>query len=119
VPAEGLNTGRSMSSFAGQDVTAVAQPHDEGTILRVGGGLAKGGSPFGGGSQMFAWGELGRVVNRFYDAFEQALPTVDEPTSQQVGGVSAADEIARLAELHEKGALTDAEFSSAKRRLLS
>jgi len=38
--------------------------------------------------------------------------------SGQAGGVSIPDQLNRLNALHEQGALTDAEFSSAKAKLL-
>jgi uncharacterized protein (DUF58 family) len=38
---------------------------------------------------------------------------------EQAGSASAADELGKLAELKEKGALSDAEFESAKAKLLA
>ena len=38
---------------------------------------------------------------------------------QSVAGTSTADELSKLAELKEKGVITDAEFDAQKTRLLS
>src|SRR5690554_1327043 len=47
-----FNTGRSMSSWAGQDLTVTLAPDGSGTRMTLGGSLGKGGNPFGGGSQL-------------------------------------------------------------------
>ena len=43
----------------------------------------------------------------------------DRPENGKNGGISIADELKKLVELKESGALTDAEFQAAKQRLLS
>lgn len=117
-----FNTGMSMRSWAGQDVTAMAvSDGPDRTKLIVGGGIAKGGIPFGGGSQVASWGELGKVTRTFYEAFERILPNVEEPPKDAPpeAGSMVSEEIANLAKLHREGALSDEEFSAAKARLLS
>lgn len=63
-----FNTGRSMSTFAGQDLTAtLIQEAPDRTRMVIGGSLATRGSPFGGGSQIVAWGEKDRLIERVLD----------------------------------------------------
>ncbi len=38
---------------------------------------------------------------------------------QTTGGASAADEVSKLADLHAKGVITDAEFEAQKAKILS
>ncbi len=45
---------------------------------------------------------------------QEAQAQFDDYVRQTTGGSSAADQLAKLAELHDKGKLTDAEFASAK-----
>lgn len=73
-----FNTGRSMSSWAGQDLTMVLGGRQgyQGTVMTMGGSLGKGGNPFGGGSQAFAWGEKGRLIDLFAATVKQVLPSV-------------------------------------------
>ena len=52
----------------------------------------------------------------------QAISNADEMQRayfQKIAGTSSADELAKLAELKEKGVLTDAEFEAQKAKLLS
>jgi len=54
-------------------------------------------------------------------AYDQAQATPYAPAPPEDAGPSAGDieEIKKLAELHDSGALTDEEFSSAKAKLLA
>ncbi len=45
----------------------------------MGGSLAKGGNPFGGGSQVGAWGEKGRVIGEYADKVAELVPKIAEP----------------------------------------
>lgn len=113
-----FNTGRSMSSWNGQDLSASFFADGTGTRVVVGGSLAKQNNPFGGG-QAFAWGEKGRLAEQFLAQLRSVLPTIPETATAPVagaGGVTA--ELAQLAQMREAGHLTDAEFQAAKRRLL-
>lgn len=114
-----FNTGRSMSSWGGQDLSLALTAAGSETTVTMGGALARGGMP-GGGSQLFAWGEKGRLIEEFLDALHETLPSIPEPEVAPVpsaGGVAA--ELARLAELHTSGALTDEEFAAAKAKALA
>lgn len=55
-------------------------------------------------------------------AFEQLqgalLAAISARSSSPAGGISAADEIEKLAALRDRGVLTDEEFSAKKRQLL-
>lgn len=115
-----FNTGRSMSSWAGQDLsmTLVADGSD-GTMMSMGGSLGKGGNPFGGG-QAFAWGEKGRLIDKFAGTVREILPRIPERAAPQPSpaGSSVADELAKLASLRDSGVITDAEFAAHKAKLL-
>jgi hypothetical protein len=114
-----FNTGRSMSSWAGQDLSMILAESDTGTRMSMGGSLGKGGNPFAGG-QAFAWGEKGRLINKFAETVAQILPTIPEktPKAKAAPAVSVADEIAKLAALRDSGALTADEFDAQKAKLL-
>jgi hypothetical protein len=119
-----FNTGRSMSSWHGQDLTVSLFPDGENTNAVVGGRLAKGGSALtGGGSQLFAWGEKDKLSTAFLQNIEKILPSIpavapsaDTATAQSG---SVAEEIKKLLALKDSGILTEAEFETAKRRLLN
>ena len=51
---------------------------------------------------------------------QQAAPQVPEPrTDQSAGGSDVLSQLTELVNMHDRGALTDEEFSAAKARLLS
>jgi len=120
-----FNTGRSMSSWAGQDLSVTLTPSGQNCNMTLGGSLGKGGNPMGGGSQVFAWGEKGRLIQTFAAKVNALLPSVSEPTNPTTAPAATpptgdlVEQIERLAALHASGALTDAEFQNAKSRLLS
>lgn len=113
-----FNTGRSMSSWAGQDLGMTLFDDGQRTIMSMGGSLGKGGNPFGGGSQVFAWGEKGRLIDQFAATVQEIVPSIPETSRPASGAISVADELAKLASLRDSGALTDDEFGAQKARLL-
>ncbi len=73
-PAAGtvtFNTGTSMSSFAGQDLTVrISDLGDGRSHVTVDGGIARRGlSSF----QVFSWGEKGRMVQAVLRRLDEAL----------------------------------------------
>ena len=87
--------------------------------MTMGGSLGKGGNPFGGGSQLGAWGEKGRLIDKFAVTVNQLLPQIAEPVkSIPANDADIAEQIERLVKLRDTGALSDDEFSTAKTRLL-
>jgi hypothetical protein len=70
-----FNTGRSMKSWAGQDLTATLMQVGGYTRVIVGGSIAEGGNPFGGG-QLVSWGEKDALSRKFLEALEANLPKV-------------------------------------------
>lgn len=68
-----FNTGKSMSSWAGQDVMAVAKTVGSGCSLTVNGYMAE--SRMG---QSFDWGETGRVLKKFTAKVRELVPAVVE-----------------------------------------
>ena len=118
-----FNTGRSMSSWHGQDLTVTLFAEADQTKAVVGGSIAKGGSALtGGGSQVFAWGEKDKLSKKFLGSVESILPHIPviTPAVRQttVSSTSVAGEIKSLLDLKEAGALTDEEFEAAKSKLL-
>ena len=113
-----FNTGRSMWSFAGQDLTATLIAAGRGSQLVMGGSLGKGR----GGSQVVSWGEKGRVIQKYADKVAELLPQIPEPkpapAAKPRATVSTADELAKLAQLRASGVLTPAEFEAQKAKLL-
>ena len=119
-----FNTGRSMSSWHGQDLTVSLFPDGENTNAVVGGRLANGGTALtGGGSQLFAWGEKDKLSTAFLQNVEKILPTIptvapSANTAKPQSG-SVAEEIKNLLALKEAGVLSDSEFEAAKTKLLN
>lgn len=75
-----FNTGRSMSSWAGQDVIAVAKTVGSGCSLTIDGYMAE--SRVG---QAFDWGETGRVLKKFAAKVRELLPGVVEADRRDPG----------------------------------
>ena len=128
-----FNTGRSMKTWGGQDLTASVLPSASGSRVVVGGSLGKGGSALtGGGAQLVGWGEKKELSLKFLGAVERILPTIPEtplatpppPPSQPSQAPppppqpSLAAQIKELKQLLDDGVLTAEEFESAKAKLL-
>lgn len=114
-----FNTGRSMKSWGGQDLSATVTTGSRGASLIMGGSLARGGGPMGGGSQLASWGEKGALIKKFAGAVAAALPSVPEPQQHRQPSGDLGSELAKLAELRSSGALTEDEFQAAKARLIT
>lgn len=86
-----FNTGMSMRSWAGQDMTVSVVPATGGGFLNpaplpgqsallVGGTRAQHGNPFGGGGgQITDWGEKGKITRTLVAEIQRVLPTMPEP----------------------------------------
>jgi hypothetical protein len=61
----------------------------------------------------------GGMRDRTIRAQAEAKEHFDQYVREQAGGSSPADELHKLADLREKGALSDVEFEQAKARLLA
>jgi hypothetical protein len=114
-----FNTGASMWSTAGQDMTATAVAVSPSASKLVVSGKT---APRGNEAQYLSWGERGRIAKglaaRVGGALGDAAPAAAEAPDASSNGSGFVSELARLAELHRVGALTDAEFTKAKQRLL-
>jgi hypothetical protein len=113
-----FNTGRSMKSWTGQDLSATAVPVTEtSTKIVVGGSLAVRGS---GPRQVVSWGEKANLSNKFLEQVRLVLPGTPAPpatgTAEQISG---AEELEKLATLRETGVLTEEEFQQQKARILA
>ena len=96
-----FNTGRSMKTWGGQDLTASLFDEGDSTLIVVGGSLGKGGSALtGGGSQLFAWGEKKTLSLKVLDTVEALLPSIAESSSATSSNdsqpSSSADELLKL-----------------------
>lgn len=117
-----FNTGMSLQSWAGQNMTLSIFPAGEGYSQVIGGGRRdQRGNPLGGGGQVVDFGEAKGILHKFFSALDAAFEVTPEPKDPAQDGRAAsstADELERLAELQAKGVLTDEEFQAAKAKLL-
>ncbi len=102
-----FNTGASIWSPAGQDMTVQALPlSPSSSKLVITGRTARKGKE----AQYGSWGERGRIAKGLATRVRSALG--------HSGDASAfVSELAKLSELHRCGDLTDDEFAHAKDRL--
>lgn len=117
-----FNSGRSMKSWSGQDMTATVLDAGAGKCRVVlGGATAMRGNPFGGGGQLITWGEKGDVANRFLQKLGAVVPQTPEPAPSHAPAAPAGlgSELQKLADLHKQGLLTPQQFEAAKAKLLS
>jgi hypothetical protein len=103
-----FNTGASIWTAAGQDMTATAMPlSPSSSKLVLSGRTAARGSE----SQYGSWGERGRIAKGLAARVRGALDDApDRP--------AFVAQLATLVNLHSAGELTDDEFAQAKHRLL-
>jgi hypothetical protein len=71
-----FNTGRSLKSFAGQDLQATVLDNGDGSRVIVGGTIARRGGM--GSGQQIAWGEKASLSKKFLAEVESVLPNVPE-----------------------------------------
>ncbi len=117
-----FGTGMSMRSWAGQNMTAsVFALGDSESKVVVGGKREQKGSPFGGGGQVFDWGEKGKITQKLLEHLDRVVPETPEPAVSSTASATAstADELQRLADLRARGVLTEEEFAAAKAKLLT
>jgi hypothetical protein len=114
-----FNTGMSWKSWAGQDMTASVFDESPGRArIVLGGRRAQRGNIFGGGGQVYDWGERGKITRTYFDRLDRVLPEIPVDPTPQRQGPTTSDELERLAELHTSGVLDDDEFKAAKAKLL-
>jgi hypothetical protein len=113
-----FNTGPSIWSAAGQDMTATAFPISQSASkLVVSGRTARRGEQ----AQYGSWGERGRIAKGLATRLRGTLPesttiTVTEH-DRETDSSAFVVELAILCELHRNGDITDDEFSESKQRL--
>ena len=71
-----FNTGRSIKSFAGQDLQATVLDNGDGSRVIVGGTIARRGGM--GSGQQIAWGEKAALSKKFLAEVKSVLPNVSE-----------------------------------------
>ena len=111
-----FNTGRSMKTWGGQDLTATVFSSGNGSKLVVGGSIAKNGNPFGG-NQLGSWGEKSALSKKFHDAVTGILPSV-KVSKASSNSAGMADELLKLKDLFDQGILSKSEFEAAKHKLI-
>jgi hypothetical protein len=110
-----FNTGASIWSTAGQDMTATALAvSPSSSKLVISGKTARRGKD----PQFGAWGERGRIAKGLAARVRRGLPGPESAGNEASHGSVLVAELEHLADLHRSGALTDAEFADAKRQLL-
>lgn len=60
-----VNTGISLRTWAGQDLTITVLAHGTGSRVTVGGTTAARGNPWSGGGQLTDWGERAKLSDDF------------------------------------------------------
>ena len=120
-----FNTGRSMSSWAGQDLTATIFDNGDSTRVVVGGSLATRGNPFGGGSQIASWGEKKKLSLRFLDEIPShiVIPSSPAPSAKSSSVETESDAgpielLQRLGELRDSGVITSEQFEAKRAEIL-
>jgi len=116
-----FRTGMSMKSWQGQEMTATvsSDPPNAAKIV-IGGKRVTRGAQL----QVYDWGEGKAIARKFLDRLTPVVAATPEPTSAARTSaaresVSIAEELKRIALLHEQGVLTDEEFAAAKAKLLT
>jgi hypothetical protein len=120
--ARSVSFSTPMSGFSwGASMSASVIPFPEGGLVRVNGAAKMQSKIRAGGAER-------KNITRLLDAVSQQLQTMltedpagaiqpkPMPTGQARGSI--ADELVKLAQLRDTGALTDAQFEAAKGRLL-
>jgi hypothetical protein len=114
-----FNTGPSMWSAAGQDMTATAFPTSSSSSkLVVTGKTARRGEQ----AQYGSWGERGRIAKGLATRVRGTLPESSSTVAvaerdRDTDSSAFVVELAILCELHRNGDITDDEFSDSKQRL--
>lgn len=113
-----------MSGFSwGASMSASVIPSPEGGLVRVTGAARVRTNVTAGGAERKNITRLLDALSHQLQAMLQQDPSgaISAPQTDatvHVSGHSVADQLGKLTELHNSGALTDAEFSAAKARLL-
>lgn len=120
-----FNTGRSMKSWAGQDMQLTVLERGSSSVVVIGGSLARRGGLASG--QQIAWGEKSALTKKILERIGELLPSIPEPiapaaapSAPQSAPASGdrLEALARLGQLKESGVLTDEEFQTEKQKLL-
>lgn len=87
-----FNTGMSMRSWAGQDMSvSVIEGQNGKNGVVVGGHRAQLAASFGGPPQVFDWGEKGKITRKFMESFIQVLARTQESVPPAPAGQTAAN----------------------------
>jgi Short C-terminal domain len=112
-----FQTGTSWKSWGGQLMTATVGELPDNESRVICGGVRRG-FQYGKPGQVFDWGEKLDIASKLFDRIEELLPDVPDRGADGASPLSPAEELARLAELHNAGSLTAEEFQAAKAKVL-
>jgi Short C-terminal domain len=99
--------------WPGIELTAAIRPDGDGARVVVGGRHVTGYR-----LGMADWHQANALGLMFLDRVKSDLPGIREPVAATAGS-STLDQLKSLAELRDRGALTEDEFEAEKRRLLA
>jgi Short C-terminal domain len=108
-----FRTGSATRSWPGQEMTAAIHPQGDAARVVVGGRPTTGYR-----LQMADWHQAKSVGLMFLKRLTAALPQVPEPARNDSSGPSRASQLRSLADLRDRGFLTEDEFAAAKEKLL-
>jgi hypothetical protein len=99
--------------WPGIELTAAIHPQDHGAQIVLGGRHITGYR-----LGMADWHQANALGLMFLDRLKSDLPGIPEPASGAVANTSTVDQLQSLAELRDRGVLTEDEFESEKKRVL-
>jgi hypothetical protein len=100
-------------SWPGEEMAAVISPHGDGAQIVVGGRRTRAYR-----LELADWHAAKALSLMFLDRVTAVLPTVAEPRPSAPVTPAIPDQLKALADLRDRGLLTEDEFSSAKQKLL-
>jgi len=109
-----FRTGGPTSPWPGQEMTAAIHPQGDAAQVVVGGERLAAYR-----LQMADWHQAKAIGLAFLDRMTGVLPSVPESDPNASRGSSTADQLRSLADLHARGFLTEDEFATAKKKLIS
>jgi len=99
--------------WPGMELTAAIHPEADGAEIVLGGRHATGYR-----LGMADWHQAQSLGLMFLERLKSNLPRIPEPTAGATGKPSTVDQLKSLAELRERGVLTEDEFEAEKKRVL-
>jgi hypothetical protein len=108
-----MRTAGPTATWPGHGMTAAVHPYGDGAQIVVGADRYSGAV-----FQMASWHQAKQLALMFMHRLTQVLPSVPEPAAPAAPPPSTVDQLKSLADLRERGLLTDDEFETEKKRVL-